>query len=150
MKKTKTPEKINNTAILAVLVFSAFIALFNETSLIMIMLVYIVVCIGVGCTMTSSQTKALSQLPKEAYPHGIAILNTLQQIAAAIGSSLFIGIMSASQLKALNNAASQEVAIATGFSTATLVLAVFVFVAFCLSFALKFDKNEIPHKSCKS
>jgi DHA2 family lincomycin resistance protein-like MFS transporter len=116
----------------------------TDTSLAMIMLVYIVVCIGVGCTMTSSQTKALSQLPKEAYPHGVAILNTLQQIAAAIGSSLFIGIMSASQLSALNNAASQEVAVAKGFSSATLVLAVFVFVAFCLSFTLKFDKNKIP------
>jgi DHA2 family lincomycin resistance protein-like MFS transporter len=118
-----------------------------DTSLATIMLLYIVVCIGVGCTMTSSQTKALSQLPKEAYPHGVAILNTLQQIAAAIGSSLFIGIMSASQQQALSTAATPEAAVAKGFSTATLVLAGFVFVAFCLSFALRFEKHKTPSEA---
>ena len=93
----------------------------SDTSLIKIIVLYIIVCIGVGLTMSPSQTNALNQLPKEDYPHGVAILNTLQQISAAIGSSLFIGIMSASQLKALNNSASQEIAVATGFSSAALV-----------------------------
>lgn len=117
-----------------------------DTSLAKITAIYIVVCIGVGSTMSPSQTKALNQLPKKAYPHGVAILNTLQQISAAIGSSVFISIMSASQLKSLNNSASQEVALATGFGAASLVLVILVLVGLCLSFTLKFEnikKNKI-------
>lgn len=56
-----------------------------------------------NCTynVTFSNNYVLSPLPREYYPHGVAILNTLQQLSVAIGSSLFIGIMSATQLKSL-------------------------------------------------
>ncbi|WP_368490393.1 DHA2 family efflux MFS transporter permease subunit [Clostridium sp. BJN0013] len=114
-----------------------------DTSLAKITVIYIVICIGVGSTMSPSQTKALNQLPKKAYPHGVAILNTLQQISAAIGSSVFISIMSTSQLKALNNSASQEVALATGFRAASLVLVILVLVGLCLSFTLKFENKNL-------
>jgi len=115
----------------------------SDTSLIQIIISYIVVCIGVGITMSPCQTGALKQLPKEAYPHGIAVMNTLQQIAAALGSSLFIGIMSASQLKALNNSVSPQIAIATGFKSSASVLVIFVLAGLCLSFALRLgNKNS--------
>jgi DHA2 family lincomycin resistance protein-like MFS transporter len=113
----------------------------NDTSLIQIIIAYVVVCVGVGITMSPSQTNSLNQLPPEAYPHGVAILNTLQQISAALGSSLFVGIMSASQLKALNNSVSEQVAVATGFRSATFVAVGFVFVGLCLSFALRLGKK---------
>ncbi|MBU3110089.1 MDR family MFS transporter [Clostridium lacusfryxellense] len=115
----------------------------SDTSLIKIIASYIVVCIGVGITMSPCQTSSLKQLPKEAYPHGIAVMNTLQQISAALGSSLFIGIMSSSQLKALNNSATEQVAIATGFHSSATVAVIFVLVGLCLSFALSFgNKNS--------
>ncbi|MBC3888569.1 DHA2 family efflux MFS transporter permease subunit [Acetobacterium paludosum] len=114
-----------------------------NTSIATIIVTYIAICIGIGCTMSPAQTNALNQLPKEAYPHGVAILNTLQQIAAAIGSSLFIGIMSASQLRALNNQVQEQAAVASGFSTATLVMAGFVFIGLCLSFALRFENKKV-------
>ncbi|MCB2353825.1 DHA2 family efflux MFS transporter permease subunit [Clostridium estertheticum] len=115
----------------------------SNTSLIKIMVSYIVVCIGVGLTMSPCQTSSLNQLPKEAYPHGIAVMNTLQQISAALGSSLFIGIMSASQLKALNNSATEQIAVATGFQSSATVAVIFVLVGLCLSFALRFgNKNS--------
>ena len=37
-------------------------------------------------SLSPSQTTALSSLPKDYYPHGVAIINTLQQLASAIGS----------------------------------------------------------------
>ena len=80
--------------------------------------------------------------PREYYPHGVAILNTLQQLSAAIGSSLFIGIMSATQMKALNNQVQEQTATATGFSSATLVLSGFVLVGLILSVGLTFIKNK--------
>lgn len=114
----------------------------SDTSLIQVMIIYIVIGLGVGITMSPSQTNSLTQLPPEAYPHGVAIVNTFQQISAAIGSSLFVGIMSASQLKALNNSVPEQVAVTTGFRAATLVAVGFVFVGFCLSFALRLGKRQ--------
>lgn len=114
----------------------------SDASLIQVMIIYIVIGLGVGITMSPSQTNSLTQLPPEAYPHGVAIVNTFQQISAAIGSSLFVGIMSASQLKALNNYVPEQVAVATGFRVATLVAVGFVFVGFCLSFTLRLGKKQ--------
>jgi len=51
--------------------------------------------------------------------------------------ALFIGIMSASQIKALNNSVNPQVAVAIGFRAATLVLVIFVLAGLCLSFALR-------------
>lgn len=113
----------------------------SNTSLIQVMIAYIVVCIGIGFTMSPSQTNSLSQLPLEAYPHGVAIINTFQQISAALGSSLFVGIMSSSQLKALNNLATEQIAVASGFKSAALVAVGIVFIGFCLSFTLRSEKK---------
>ena len=114
-----------------------------DTSLMTIIVLFIVVDIGIALTMSPSQTVALSSLPKEYYPHGVAILNTLQQLASAIGSSLFIGIMSATQIKALSNHATVQVANATGFSSATLALSGFVLIGLCLSFTLSLGNKKV-------
>lgn len=115
----------------------------NDTVLIQIVISYVVVCVGVGITMSPCQTSSLNQLPPEDYPHGVAILNTFQQISAAIGSSLFVGIMSASQLKALRSGFDEQTAISVGFRSAALVAVGIVLVGFCLSFALRLgEKNN--------
>jgi len=45
--------------------------------------------------------------------------------------------MLASQIKVLNNSVTPQVAVDTGFRSATLVLVIFVLVGLCLSFALR-------------
>ncbi|MFL0168173.1 MDR family MFS transporter [Candidatus Clostridium helianthi] len=134
------------TGIVTIFVF--LISLSNcDTSLVHLIIIYICMSIGVGLFMSPSQTHGLNQLPKEYYPHGVAIMNTFQQISAAIGSSLFIGIMSAAQINALEvHHATNEVAIATGFSTATLVVCGFAFVALILSFFFGKNKSELEAK----
>lgn len=119
----------------------------SNTSLMTIIILFIIVDIGIALTMSPAQTTALSPLPREYYPHGVAILNTLQQLSAAIGSSLFIGIMSATQLKALSNQVQEQTAAAAGFSSATLVLSGFVLVGLILSIGLTFIKNKRPVSS---
>ncbi len=51
-----------------------------------VLLVYTAVMWGMPCALTPIQTNSLSGLPAERYPHGTAIMNTLQMIAAAFGS----------------------------------------------------------------
>ncbi len=120
-------------------VFSFLLAQFNnETALTKVVITYICICIGVGFTMSPVQTHSLNQLPKEYYPHGVAIVNTLQQVSAAIGASLFIGIMSAVQLKALEAGnVTNEAAIASGFSSATFLAVGIAIIGLFLSFSFK-------------
>ncbi|KWX87642.1 hypothetical protein AMQ83_11860 [Paenibacillus riograndensis] len=42
-----------------------------------------------------AQTNGINQLPMELYPDGTAIMNTLQQVAGAIGTALAVSIMTA-------------------------------------------------------
>ena len=116
----------------------------SETSLMKIIITYMCVGIGVGFTMSPSQTHSLNQLPKEYYPHGVAIVNTLQQVSAAIGSSLFMGIMSAVQVRTLAaEHVTNEVAVATGFSSATMVAFGIAIIGLILSFAFGRRKCEV-------
>lgn len=53
-----------------------------------------VVYAGVGFVMSPSQTAGLKRLPAELHPFGVALINTLIMVAASIGPSLFVGILS--------------------------------------------------------
>ncbi|QAY66919.1 DHA2 family efflux MFS transporter permease subunit [Paenibacillus protaetiae] len=62
-----------------------------------VIFIHIVMMIGLSMVMMPAQTTGLNQLPRHLYPHGTAILNTLQQVSGAIGTALFISIMSNGQ-----------------------------------------------------
>lgn len=51
--------------------------------------------IGISMIMMPAQTNGLNQLPLQSYPDGTAIMNTLQQVAGAIGTALAVSIMTA-------------------------------------------------------
>ncbi|QAA30462.1 DHA2 family efflux MFS transporter permease subunit [Clostridium manihotivorum] len=128
------------TAMVTIFVFLISLSK-SDASLAHLVIIYIFTSVGIGLFMSPSQTHGLNQLPKEYYPHGVAIVNTLQQISAAIGSSLFIGIMSAVQINALEvQHATNEVAVATGFSASAMVVCGIALVALILSFF--FGRNE--------
>lgn len=59
-----------------------------------IIMIHIIMMVGISLVMMPAQTTGLNQLPRSLYAHGTAILNTLQQVAGAIGVALFISIMS--------------------------------------------------------
>lgn len=59
-----------------------------------IIFIHVIMMVGMSLVMMPAQTTALNQLPRRLYPHGTAILNTLQQVSGAIGVALFISIMS--------------------------------------------------------
>lgn len=66
-----------------------------------IIVMHILLFLGIALVMMPLQTTGLNQLPRSLYPHGTAILNTLQQVAAAIGTALFISIMTSGSNKYL-------------------------------------------------
>lgn len=62
---------------------------------------HIALFVGISLVMMPGQTTGLNQLPPHLYPHGTAIMNTLQQVSGAIGTALFISIYSHGQARYL-------------------------------------------------
>jgi len=91
----------------------------------------IVVYAGVGAVMAPSQTAGLRQLPREMNPHGVAIMSTCVQIAACLGPSLFVGILSSGAAGAAADGA--QAAQATGFGMAVTVAAAIALVGTILA-----------------
>lgn len=79
-----------------------------ETPLWVIILSYILLMLSVSAIMMPAETNGLNQLPRRLYPHGTAVMTTLQPVAGAIGVSVFISIMNARQLTYLKNANNPE------------------------------------------
>ena len=89
---------------------------------------------GVGLVLSPSQTAGLATLTKTDHPHGVAILNTFIQMAAAIGPSLLIGILSSHAAAREGAGASAAQANADGFSRAILVAAIIALVGAAVAF----------------
>lgn len=69
----------------------------TEATQLTIILMHTCLFIGVAMIMMPSQTNGLNQLPRQYYPDGAAVMNTLQQIAGAIGTAVAVSIMAAGQ-----------------------------------------------------
>lgn len=82
-----------------------FSNLTTETSTIAVILMHTCLFIGVAMIMMPAQTNGLNQLPKEYYPDGAAVMNTLQQIAGAIGTAIAISLMTAGQVNYMSSSA---------------------------------------------
>lgn len=79
-----------------------------ETPLWVVVVGYILLMLSVSAIMMPAETNGLNQLPKRLYPHGTAVMSTLQPVAGAIGVSVFISIMNARQLHFLENSPSPQ------------------------------------------
>lgn len=80
--------------ILVLLAVWLFTGISVDTTTGYVVTLHIILLVGISLVMMPAQTTGLNQLPRHLYPHGTAILNTLQQVAGAIGTALFISIMS--------------------------------------------------------
>ncbi|MDF2679346.1 MAG: permease, ral substrate transporter [Brevibacillus sp.] len=113
-----------------------------ETARTTFLILHICLMVAISMIMMPTQTNGLNQLPPRFYPHGTAILNTLQQVAGAIGVAFFIGVMTSGQRafleKSPNPAAPDQTAgamvagvhnaflIGLGFSVVALLIAFFI------------------------
>ena len=88
--------------------FMSMVALFalrtidGTTSIYFVVAFHIIMFVGITLTMMPAQTNGLNELPKQLYPDGTAIMNTLQQVAGAIGTAVAITIMSISTANYVN------------------------------------------------
>ncbi|MGO2052499.1 MDR family MFS transporter [Glutamicibacter sp. 287] len=80
-----------------------YVSVTTETELWMFMLSHSVFSIGLALLMTGLMSSAMASVNPRLYGHGSAIFNTGQQLGGAIGTTIFITV-----LTALSNAKLQE------------------------------------------
>ena len=80
-------------SVLLVLVMWRFSTLDAGTPVWLLVTYHLVLSLGLACLFTPAFTTALNPLPRSLHSHGSAILSTLQQVAAAAGTALLVGIM---------------------------------------------------------
>ena len=105
----------------------------------------VVVYAGVGLVLSPSQTAGLETLPAAEHPHGTALLNTWNMIAASFGPSLFIGLLSSSAATAGAAGVATDVAQAIGFAAAVRVAAVIAVVGFVASLVYARRESHMSH-----
>ncbi|MCB2294455.1 DHA2 family efflux MFS transporter permease subunit [Clostridium algoriphilum] len=139
-------KKLVPFGFLVVCIFMWFLSRIEvSTTMLTISILYCFVGFGASLIILSSQTTALNQLSNENQADGIAITSTSMQIAAAFGSTLFIGLMSSGQNNFFNNAnnvSSHENkirALYSGFRYSMTVAVIIIVVGLTLSLFLRHE-----------
>lgn len=89
--------------ILIIITLWSFSRVTTETSMFAVIVMHSFLMVGLSLIMMPTQTNGLNQLPKQLYPDGTALMNTLQQVSGAIGTAVAITIMSSAQLDYMQN-----------------------------------------------
>jgi MFS transporter, DHA2 family, lincomycin resistance protein len=117
----------------------------TNTAIWMIVVTHIVMMLGIGAVLASVQTNTLNSLPKQYYPDGIAITQTIQQVAGAIGIAVMVSLLSAKQTSFLATSANDlPQAAAAGSSLVFKISLLLAVINIVLSF---FIKNPVAIKA---
>lgn len=107
-----------------------------SSSVIYLLIASITFDVGVALVMTPVMSSALASLPSALYPHGSAIIGTLQQLAGAAGTAVFVTIMSfvsgQARAQGIYEVEAQAQGLHAAFITATVVSLLAVALAFLM------------------
>ncbi|WP_251449366.1 MDR family MFS transporter [Microbacterium sp. Marseille-Q6648] len=118
-----TPLVIPGMAVAAAALWG--MATFDEgTTVAWVIAVHVALNLGLGFVFTPLMTSALGSLPRHLYPHGSAIVGTIQQVAGAAGTALFVTLMSVQAAASASRGADAVAATADGVHAAFLVGAI--------------------------
>lgn len=132
-------------ASLLVIIMYMFTQISTSTSALNIIILHSLLMIAISMIMMPVQTNAMNGLAMHHYPHGTAILNTLQQVAGAVGVALFFSIMASGQDRYANTAAvdpNSAEALNAGIHASFTVGFIFAVVALVLALFVK--KAKVP------
>ncbi|MDN6637943.1 MAG: DHA2 family efflux MFS transporter permease subunit [Yaniella sp.] len=108
-----------------------------DSALWSVVLWNILMAVGIGMLMGPIMTSALSSLPGSLYQHGSAIFSTLQQVAAAGGTALYITVMSVAAVVGAGRGEEPLAAQMTGMHNALIWGALLMLIPVVGSFFFK-------------
>lgn len=131
------PLLVTGTLVTAAALWGLALLLTDSSSWVILLVGHIVFSVGLAFIFTPLFTSSLGSLPKHLYSFGSATVSTVQQVAAAAGTALFVAIMSGIAVTALNQGASQAEAYAQGIHTALIISASTASLAIITAFFIK-------------
>jgi MFS transporter, DHA2 family, lincomycin resistance protein len=114
----------------------------ENTSPFMLLGAHLALSVGLALVFTPLFTSALGAVRPHLYSHGSAILGTVQQVAGAVGTALFITIMSTQAAVLAAGGAAAGPAVAGGVRAAFLAGAIVSLLAVVASF---FIRKPVEH-----
>lgn len=113
------------------------------TPFFLVLVAHLILSVGLALMFTPLFTAGLGAVRPHLYSHGSAIIGTVQQLAGAVGTALFVVVMS-SQMAGLGAAGANEVdATAGGIHSAFLVGAIISLVAVAASFFMRTPTADV-------
>ncbi|MDX2008085.1 MAG: MDR family MFS transporter [Meiothermus sp.] len=121
-------------AALLVISLGGFATVTASTPVALLLALHLVFSLGLALLFTPVMTSGLNALPGPLYPHGSAVMSTLQMVAGAVGTALLVTVMTArvaaerSADPALAQVAGLHAAfaVAAGIGAVALVLSLFL------------------------
>jgi DHA2 family lincomycin resistance protein-like MFS transporter len=145
-----TPLVVPGAAVVSA-VFFGFSFLTTTTPVWVIIVAYLALSLGLAFLFTPLFTSALGALPPHLYSYGSATLATIQQVAGATGTAIFIALLAigsggaAAELGSVAPGAIDTAAIAAGVRLAFLVGGIVSLAALALAFFVrKPPAQEVP------
>lgn len=112
------------------------------TSWVEVLLLHILLSVGLAFMFTPLFTTSLGSLQPHLYSHGSATIGTVQQLAGAAGTALFIALLTIGKVGAAEAGADTVNALATGIHTAFMAGAVISLFAIVASFFVPKPTSE--------
>lgn len=115
-----------------------------DTALGLVVAIHVVLSIGLALMFTPLLTSALGSLPQHLYSHGSAIVGTVQQVAGAAGTALFITVMTRRSTAELEAGLGTAAATAEGVHAALLWGGIISAVAIVVALFVRRPRVEGP------
>jgi DHA2 family lincomycin resistance protein-like MFS transporter len=122
--------------------FVLFAQVSVTTSWWLLLVAHICLSLGLAFMFTPLFTIALGSLPPHLYGHGSAMLGTVQQVAGAAGTALFVTVMS-TVAAGQPAGTTPEVALATGARTSFMTVGVIWLAAIVATFFLRKPEETV-------
>ncbi len=130
-------------AILVSLMFWSLTMLSETTPWLFVLAAHVGLSLGLALMFTPLFTSSMAALNPRLYSHGSATISTVQQLAGAAGTALFIALLTIGQVTATANGASETSALATGvhnaFMAGAFISLLAVVAAFFVPKPVEFD-----------
>jgi DHA2 family lincomycin resistance protein-like MFS transporter len=121
-------------SILVSLVFWGMTMLNQNTPWWLVLTAHVLLCVGLAFMFTPLFTSSMAALNPRLYSHGSATIATVQQLAGAAGTALFIALLTIGQVTAVAHGADKVSALATGVHNAFVAGAFISLLAVIASF----------------
>jgi len=114
-----------------------FTVLDTETTFTYLAVVNAVRMLGISMVMMPSTTAGLNQLSDRLVPHGTAMNNTMRQVAGAVGTALFVSVMTITMIPG-----EGAMGMIHGVNMSFILTGVFSLAGFILAFRLRKPQTE--------